>query len=286
MSDPTPEMVEAARCKVAWLMWCLNEGYIEASDRAILSGNLFLEDPSKLHPDDAETRPGFLAMADQVLALAAALSVDTRTAELEAWHAECDAVGIPYDPVGLVRHHRASGQMAGALEAMTESARELAELRAQLAQIDSALTDEVINRDRAEKAADTLAYAIATEAEIGEHSSANDPWARAADFAADLRAEVEQLRAQLAARDYDVSSLKAALQTKSGVAEYRTRQAVDLQARLAAVMADLDYVEKTYNPRRPDELSDWGRGVAWMIDRIRNGYNAGLAAARSAGEPT
>ena len=39
-------------------------------------------------------------------------------------------------------------------------------------------------RDRAEDAADALAYAIAPMDVIGEHSSGNDPWANALEFAA------------------------------------------------------------------------------------------------------
>lgn len=32
-------------------------------------------------------------------------------AELDRWHAECDAVGVPYDPKVLVRHHRANERL-------------------------------------------------------------------------------------------------------------------------------------------------------------------------------
>jgi len=58
---------EAVRCRVAWLMWCLNQGYVNVEDRAIL-GNWLEEDPAALHPDDAAQRPHLLAMADEVIA--------------------------------------------------------------------------------------------------------------------------------------------------------------------------------------------------------------------------
>lgn len=59
--------IEATRRKIAWLLWCANQGYLLAEDRADLT-NHFEEDPSTLHPDDAAELPGWLEMADQVLA--------------------------------------------------------------------------------------------------------------------------------------------------------------------------------------------------------------------------
>jgi len=41
-----------------------------------------------------------------------AAGVPELLAEIAEWHAECDKVGIPYDPPGLVRHHRANAGMA------------------------------------------------------------------------------------------------------------------------------------------------------------------------------
>jgi hypothetical protein len=58
---------EAVRLRVAWLMWCLNQGYVDAEDRAILD-NWLEEDPATLHSDDARLRPHLLAMADEVIA--------------------------------------------------------------------------------------------------------------------------------------------------------------------------------------------------------------------------
>ena len=57
----------ADREHVAWLMWCLNQGYVNAEDRSILS-NWLKDDPDTLHPDDARLRPHLLAMADEVIA--------------------------------------------------------------------------------------------------------------------------------------------------------------------------------------------------------------------------
>jgi hypothetical protein len=41
-------------------------------------------------------------------------------AELAAFRAECDKVGIPYDAEGLVRHHRGNAGVAGAAQGMAE----------------------------------------------------------------------------------------------------------------------------------------------------------------------
>lgn len=62
--------LDQLRCKVAWLMWCLDEGYVKEEDRAILS-NWLLDDPATLTEHDRELRPALLAMADQVIALVA-----------------------------------------------------------------------------------------------------------------------------------------------------------------------------------------------------------------------
>lgn len=59
---------ERIRIQVAWLMWCLNQGYQNAQDRAILM-NWFLEDLETLRPEDVVIRAHLLAMADQVIAL-------------------------------------------------------------------------------------------------------------------------------------------------------------------------------------------------------------------------
>ncbi len=45
---------------------------------------------------------------------AVAAERDEALAALGPWHAECDKVGLPYDPPALVRHHRANAGMADA----------------------------------------------------------------------------------------------------------------------------------------------------------------------------
>lgn len=76
MSEPAVT-TEALRAHVAYLMWCLDQGYVSAEDREVLEeasrrqgepANWLLEDPADLHPDDAARRPHLLAMADEVIA--------------------------------------------------------------------------------------------------------------------------------------------------------------------------------------------------------------------------
>lgn len=59
--------IETPRLKVAHLLWQVNQGYILAEDRA-LSANWMVEDPSTMHEDDARELPGWLDLADIVLA--------------------------------------------------------------------------------------------------------------------------------------------------------------------------------------------------------------------------
>ena len=61
----TPET--SARTHIAWLLWCLQQGYVNAEDRAILH-NWLDDDPATFHPDDAKEVPHLLAMADEVIA--------------------------------------------------------------------------------------------------------------------------------------------------------------------------------------------------------------------------
>jgi hypothetical protein len=41
----------ATRARVGWLMWCLNQGYADPSDRAILH-NWLEDDPATLSPGE------------------------------------------------------------------------------------------------------------------------------------------------------------------------------------------------------------------------------------------
>lgn len=78
-------------------------------------------------------------------------------------------------------------ERARVAEGLLAAARaDLLAVREQLAEERAAVTREEIShghtidqRDRAQGAADALAYAIAPQEEIGEHSSGNDPWANA-----------------------------------------------------------------------------------------------------------
>lgn len=49
--------------------------------------------------------------------------VERLNAELAAFRAECDKVGIPHDAAGLVRHHRANAALVAATDAHTEQIR-------------------------------------------------------------------------------------------------------------------------------------------------------------------
>ena len=59
-------MESSTRTHIAWLLWCLDQGYENAADRAILT-NWLEDDPATLHPDDAVRREHLLAMADEVI---------------------------------------------------------------------------------------------------------------------------------------------------------------------------------------------------------------------------
>lgn len=76
-------------------------------------------------------------------------------------------------------------------------ASELLVLRARLAQEETAHGRTIDQRDDAHEWADRLAAAVAPLSVIGEHSSANNPWANAVEVAAVLRARlaaVEEVR--------------------------------------------------------------------------------------------
>jgi hypothetical protein len=55
------------REEIAWLLWCLSQGYTKPEDRAILD-NWFLADESTLTVGDLEEKVDLLLMADQVIA--------------------------------------------------------------------------------------------------------------------------------------------------------------------------------------------------------------------------
>jgi hypothetical protein len=84
-------MSSDARLHVAWLLWCIDQGYVNAADRAILQ-NWLKDDPATLHPDDAARRPHLLAMADEVLEAAAPLTTAPWLAHIQADHEVLRAV--------------------------------------------------------------------------------------------------------------------------------------------------------------------------------------------------
>lgn len=65
------------RQRVAWLLWCADQGYLLKADRDVLddaatargeSANLFLQPLDQLHADDLRDREGWLQLADAVIA--------------------------------------------------------------------------------------------------------------------------------------------------------------------------------------------------------------------------
>lgn len=74
----------------------------------------------------------------------------------------------------------------------------VAALEKRVAELERSLGETIDDRDRAQDAADKLAYAIAPTEVIGEHSSENNPWKNALEHVTPL-AEVKPLRSQLVA---------------------------------------------------------------------------------------
>lgn len=54
--------------RIAYLLWQVDKGYILAEDRAI-GENWFTHPVENLHPDDAEERPGWIDLAETVIAI-------------------------------------------------------------------------------------------------------------------------------------------------------------------------------------------------------------------------
>jgi len=57
---------ESARYRLAWLMWCFDQGYRTPEDRALMT-NWMLEPDDQQHPDDLVEKEQLLRMADEVL---------------------------------------------------------------------------------------------------------------------------------------------------------------------------------------------------------------------------
>lgn len=87
---------------------------------------------------------------------------------------------------------------------------EVDRLRSELAKEQRLHGDTIDDRDRAQDAADKLAYAIAPEQVIGEHSADNSPWANALELVTS-KADVDKLRAELADQIRYAAALEAHL---------------------------------------------------------------------------
>lgn len=137
---------------------------------------------------------------DEIEARAAGL-YEYATGLDDAWQAEADQLAGTDVPAllaalldsrteieKLIRWHRedetAAAKMRGTIE----------RLRADLAKEQRLHGDTIDDRDRATDMADKLAYAVAPEAVIGEHTADNSPWANALDLITSA-AEVDKLRA-------------------------------------------------------------------------------------------
>lgn len=97
---------------------------------------------------------------------------------------------IPRIPLDIAWNGPRAKKHSGVLVAV--SVADLDALAAQVADLDDALTQTIEERDNAIEWADRLAYAIAPESVIGEHSSLNNPWQNAID-AADGNASSEEV---------------------------------------------------------------------------------------------
>lgn len=112
---------------------------------------------------------------------------------------------------------RASEQMAANAAFIAHAREDVPLLLAEVRRLRDALAreerlhgDTIDDRDRFHDAADKLAYAVAPEEVIGEHSSMNDPWENALDLITP-KAEVDKLRARVAELEGPAVEARAAL---------------------------------------------------------------------------
>jgi hypothetical protein len=94
----------------------------------------------------------------------------------------------------VIRARTAMPAMAGEIRRLRA---ELATAHEQAARTDRQFDQVLRERDDLHDIADKLAYAVAPEEIIGEHSSMNDPWENALDLITPM-AEVDKLRVQIA----------------------------------------------------------------------------------------
>lgn len=93
------------RTEVAYLLWCMEEGYYTKEDRDVLSGNWLYDPDSRLHPDDIIRRAGLLDTADDFLA---ALFTDQNMAALRK-EVERRGVGLTIPQLRVVLEAAAVG---------------------------------------------------------------------------------------------------------------------------------------------------------------------------------
>lgn len=101
-----------------------------------------------------------------------------------------------YATVTGYEHQVAADQLTGTdVPALVDEVRRL---QAALAREERLHGDTIDDRARAQDAADRLAYAVAAEDVIGEHTADNSPWANALELITS-KADVDKLRAELGA---------------------------------------------------------------------------------------
>jgi hypothetical protein len=91
-----------------------------------------------------------------------------------------------------------SGTEKALHEIALELKAEIDRLRAEAGRQERLHGDTIDDRDRASDMADKLAYAVAPEEVIGEHTADNSPWANALDLITP-KADVDKLRQQITA---------------------------------------------------------------------------------------
>jgi len=94
---------DTLRTRIAWLMWCANEGYLTDADRALVS-NIFTADPTTLHPDDAFSLPRWLEMADAVIRDLAILYVSKAAmmTEIQSYATDHENLGLAESAQDLI----------------------------------------------------------------------------------------------------------------------------------------------------------------------------------------
>lgn len=115
----------------------------------------------------------------------------------------------------------------------------------------------ICQRDRAEEAADNLAYTIASQEEIGEYSNLNDPWGNAANLLQDIKAKAG--RAEAAERE--LANLKTFTVGLSDERDRWKEAQVAVQSRaeqLEVQLAGCDVAAIGWSQKSPAKRGDYG----------------------------